>query len=287
MTQRFAFLAQKLFNTPIAILPGKAEIVMAMLAERVGIANIVRTTASAELDEAERFSSVNRDFDRGYDLIGDIARIEIKGTLVQENMCLRPSSGMTGYDCIRSNFMRALADPEVEAIVLDINSPGGEVAGCFDLADTIYAARGTKPIWAILSECAYSAAYALATAADRITVPRTGGTGSVGVVCMHVNMSKALTAAGLTVTLIHYGARKIDGAPELPLSDQALARLQDDIDTCGDLFVQTVARNRKMSVNNVRSTEAATFLGPRGVEVGFADAVMAPDAVFRELLNSL
>ena len=87
--------------------------------------------------------------------------IQVEGTLVQKLGTLRPYSGMTGYDGIRQNFLEALSDPAVEAIVLDIDSPGGEVAGCFDLVDTIYAARGEKPIWSVLSESAYSAGYAL------------------------------------------------------------------------------------------------------------------------------
>ena len=149
--------------------------------------------------------------------------IQVEGTLVQKLGTLRPYSGMTGYDGIRQNFLEALSDPAVEAIVLDIDSPGGEVAGCFDLVDTIYAARGEKPIWSVLSESAYSAGYAIASAADRIVVPRTGGTGSIGVISMHVDWSQALTEAGVKVTFITYGERKADGHPEIPLSGSAYA----------------------------------------------------------------
>lgn len=85
------------------------------------------------------------------------------------------------YGDIRVGFLAIAAD-DVDAVVLDVDSPGGGAEGCFDLVDTIYAARGSKPIWAILSESAYSAAYALASAADRVIVPRTGGTGSIGVI---------------------------------------------------------------------------------------------------------
>jgi ClpP class serine protease len=195
---------------------------------------------------------------------------------VQKNGTLRPYCSMTGYDGIRQAFWFAVNDPEVRAIVLDIDSPSGEVAGCFDLVDAIHAARGTKPIWSILNEAAYSAGYALASAADHITVPRTGGTGSIDVVCCHVDWLRAVDQAGIAVTFIQYGARKTDGAAEKPLADEALARFQYDIDELGELFVAAVARNRGLSANAVRGTQAATCLGQAGVTLGLADTVMAP-----------
>ncbi|WP_245623695.1 S49 family peptidase [Paraburkholderia nodosa] len=279
---------------PIAILPQKAEIVMAALADRFGIAQLFRADGSAlaladggarafleEFDEEEQAQY------RPYDVAEGVARIPIEGTLVHKLGTLHPYSGMTGYDGIRALLSMALGDPDVRAIMLDIDSPGGEVAGCFDLVDAIYAARGRKPIWAVLTESAYSAAYAIASAADRIIVPRTGGTGSVGVICMHVDMSQALTRAGIDVTLIHYGARKADGNEFNPLSKGALARFQADVDAMGEIFVKTVARNRDLKTAAVRDTEAGTFLGADGVEIGFADEVLPPDEAFASLLDEL
>lgn len=283
----YPHLAQKLFNVPLAITPQKAEIVMAALADRFGLARLFhadgRVVALDDWDDdiGEPAQA------RAYEVVEGVAIIPVTGTLVQKLGTLRPYSGMTGYDGLRANLSMALADDAVRAVVLDIDSPGGEVAGCFDLADSIYKARGSKPIWSILTESAYSAAYALASACDRIVVPRTGGTGSVGVICMHVDMSKALGAAGVNVTLIHYGDRKADGADSKPLSDEALSRYQSDVDAMGELFVKTVARNRGLSVKAVRATQATTFLGAAGVEIGFADAVQAPDEAFRSLLAEL
>ena len=194
---------------------------------------------------------------------------------------------MTGYDGIRQNLYAAINDPDVKAIMLDICSPGGEVAGCFDLVDAIYEIRGKKPIWAILNEYAYSAGYAIASAADYITVPRTGGVGSIGVITMHIDMSKAIDAAGLKVTFINFGERKTDGASELELAPEALARFQSDINQMGELFVNTVARNRNLDAEKVKKTEAATFLGQNGVDLGLADAVMSPDAAFAALYEKI
>ncbi|WP_321904396.1 S49 family peptidase [Paraburkholderia tropica] len=291
----FPHLATRLFNVPLAITPHKAEIVIAALADRLGIAQLFRPDgdiialagggARAFLDDMDTDDEPAES--RPYEVFEGIARISVQGTLVQKLGTLHPWSGMTGYDGIRALLSLALEDPGVRAIMLDVDSPGGEVAGCFDLTDAIYAARGEKPIWSILTESAYSAAYAIASATDRIIVPRTGGTGSVGVICMHVDFSKALSQSGIDVTLIHYGDRKADGNEYSPLSKEVRARLQADVDSMGELFVDTVARNRDLTAARVRNTQAGTFLGAAGVEVGFADAVMAPDEALASLLAEL
>ncbi|VVD74942.1 Protease 4 [Pandoraea horticolens] len=282
------FLAQRLFNTPLAITPSKAEMVMAALADHFGITKLFRANGQALAVSDFSFDEGSDEPEhRYYDVVEGVAIIPISGTLVHKSGYMRPTCGMTGYDGIRANLSIALEDPAVRAVMLDIESSGGEVAGCFDLVDAIYGARGKKPIWAVLSENAFSAAYAIASAADKIVVPRTGGTGSVGVICAHVDFSKALAKDGITVTMIHYGARKADGNEFNPLSDEARARYQADVDAMGELFVKTVARNRKLSVAAVRGTQATTFLGAEGVEIGFADAVMAPDEAFRSMLAEL
>lgn len=274
-------LAQRLFNTPLALHPRKAEVVMAALTDRFGLTRI--QPMSDWDDEDDSFSRQARD--TGYDVVEGIAIIPIQGTLVQKLGTLRPYSGMTGYDGIRACFLRALNDSEVKAICLDIDSPGGEVAGCFDLVDEIYAARGSKPVWAILSESAYSAAYALASAADKIIVPRTGGVGSVGVIVMHVDWSQKIKNDGLQVTIITYGDRKAESNPYEPLSETARKAIQSDIDEMGRLFVSTVSRNRGITEKTVRDTEAACFLGADGVQLGLADRMASPDAAFRDLLQ--
>jgi signal peptide peptidase SppA len=285
-------LAQRVLNAPLLLHPRKAEIVIAALADRLGIAQVVRLDGnilapSAMEDDEYGFAEPGGNPRTGYDMVGPVALIEISGTLVQKLGSLRGYSGLTGYDGIRQNLFAAIDDPKVDAIALNIDSPGGEVAGCFDLVDTIYGLRGGKPIWAILDESAYSAAYAIASAADKIYVPRTGGVGSIGVIAAHVDMSEALTAAGIKVTFITYGDYKADGHAELPLSDEAQARFQADINAMGELFVETVARNRNISAATVRGTKAACFMGAAGVALGLADEVAAPDAAFRALIKTI
>jgi signal peptide peptidase SppA len=226
--------------------------------------------------------------DKDYDVVAGIAVVPVQGVLVHEQSLWGYwFGGETSYKQLASTLVDAMADSAVRAVALHVNSPGGEVAGCFDLVDGIYGLRGTKPIWSIVDEQACSAAYAIASAADRIVVPRTGETGSIGVVTQHIDITGALDKAGVKVTTIQFGARKTDSYPTTALSAEAQARLQADVDAMGELFVSTVARNRKLSATKVRSTEAATFLGAGGVEQGLVDAVMAPDAAFLSLLESL
>ena len=276
-------LAQHLFNVPLVLHPRKAEVIVAALSERLGITRIEGSMAWDGDDDL--FSRPARKGDTGYDLVEGIAVIPVEGTLVQKLGTLRPVSGMTGYDGIRQSFLHALNDDAVKGICLDIDSPGGEVAGCFDLVDEIYAARGKKPIRAILSENAFSAAYAIASAADYISVPRTGGVGSIGVIVMHVDWSQRLEKDGVKVTLITYGSRKGEGNPAIPLSDTAMKGIQAEVDSVGILFADTVARNRGISASSVRKTQAATYLGDEGVEAGLADKVQPPDAAFRDFLK--
>jgi signal peptide peptidase SppA len=294
---RFPHLAQRLFNAPLVLHPRKAEVVVAALAERLGITHVERLRP--RIDEDEGFLVVDEGGDvglytgpgttqrLGYEVAQGVALITIEGSLVHRLGTLRPYSGMTGYDGIRANFLGALADPDVRGIFLDIDSPGGEAAGCFDLVDTIYAARGDKPVWAMVDEMACSGAMAIASAADRVLTPRTGIVGSVGVVTIHMDWSDAMSEAGLKVTIITHGDRKADGNPYERLPKAVQSRIQADIDTIGALFVETIARNRGISADAVRDQEAACYLGEAGVEAGLADAVMAPDQAFAEFVASL
>ena len=282
---RLPWLAQKLLNRPLALHPAKAEIVIAAMADRMGVTHLFSGGHAMAL--ASSTALVAPEEDDAFDVAAGVAVLPIHGTLVQKLGTVRPASGMSGYDGIRTCFLAAVHDASVKAIVLDVDSPGGECAGLFDLADTIYSCRGIKPIWAMLNEDAFSAAYALASAADRLTVPRTGGTGSVGVIQMHADMTKALAREGVTVTLVRYGERKARGNSYEALDEQSRGELQTDVDAMGALFAETVARNRGMTVEAVQETQAATYLGADGVRVGFADAVMAPDEAFQELLEQL
>lgn len=287
-------LMGRLFGRPLLVTPEKAEILLGVFQthfKKQGdlILPDGREVSLEELsDKATSISAGPTATRKIYRSQDGIAIIPVEGTLVNKNG-LDPYSGMTGYDGISAKLWAAVADPDIDGVMLDIESPGGEVSGCFDLADEIREATATKPVWAVLSEYAYSAAYALASQCDRIILPRTGGVGSVGVVTMHADYSAFLEKSGVNVTLIHGGAHKVDGNPYAPLPTDVQARIQQDIDAVYKMFVDLVAGGRDMTSEAVKATEASTFDGEAGVSVGFADEILSPKQAFqsfKEFLSS-
>jgi len=191
----------------------------------------------------------------------------------------------TGYSFIERAIAQAESDPNIQGIVLDVNSGGGMVNGAFEAADVV--ANASKPVWAIVDSSAYSAAYLLASQADKIIVSKTGGVGSIGVVTMHVDMSKALDEAGYKVTMLYAGAAKVDGNPYEALGEGAKQRIMDRLEVSYGLFVEAVSSGRNMNTDAVRATEAALFQGDKALEVGLVDTVMSPSEAYTVFANEL
>lgn len=213
---------------------------------------------------------------RPYIVKDGILQIPVQGVLLHR-FPYQLGGWATGYEYISKALQRGLDDSAVKGIALVVDSPGGMVAGCFELVDEIYAARGRKPIRGFSADHAYSAAFAIISASDRIAVTRSGGTGSVGVLSMHVDYAKMMDDWGVKVTLIHAGKHKVDGNPYEALPETVRARIQARVDKSYAVFVSTVARNRNMSEDAVRATEALTYDAQDSVEVGFADAIGSLD----------
>lgn len=161
-------LATRLFGVPLAIHRPKLDVILSVLGHRVGL---------TELAAPSGFTSPAR---AAPTQTPKVAVISIHGTLVRRTVGLEAESGLTSYAALAAQLDAALASPEVVAILLDIDSPGGESSGVFDLADRIRTASQVKPVWAVANDMAFSAAYALASAASKVFVSRTGGVGSIG-----------------------------------------------------------------------------------------------------------
>jgi len=266
-------IAARVFGAPLMIARAKLDVILGVLVPRLDGENL-QPKSSAET--------------RDYDVTPDgIAVIPIFGTLVRRTVGLEAQSGLVNYTTIGQQLDMALSDVAVRAILLDVDSPGGEAGGVFDLADKIYAARKIKPIWASVDEDAFSAAYAIAASASKLYVPRTGGVGSIGVIAVHLDQSQAEADVGLKYTSIYAGARKNDLSPHEPLSDPARAALQTEVDRVYDLFAQTVSRGRRMSVEAVKATEAGLFFGEDGIAARLADKIGTFDNALADLAASL
>ena len=256
-------IASRVLDTPLVIGQAKLEAILAVIGPRIGI----EAPAPAVMN-----GTGGR---RGAYLVTPegIAVIPVFGTLVKRAGAIEAASGLTSYSHLEEQIMDAATDPAVRAVLLDIDSPGGEAAGVFDLADLVHEARSLKPVWAVADEEAFSGAYAIASAAERLIVPRTGGLGSIGVIAVHVDRSARDAMEGFHTTTVYAGAAKNDFNPHETLKDGARRTLQAEVDRVYGLFVDTVARNRGLTADAVRATEARLFFGEDAVRAGLADEV--------------
>lgn len=203
----------------------------------------------------------------------EVRVLNISGALVNRPMPDACGQGPLSYEAIGEAFDAALADQNVKAIILRAASPGGMASGCFDLTDRLFAAKGTKPVYAMVDDYAYSGAYAVIAPCDEIWVSRTSGVGSIGVIYWHLDQTAADAKAGLKVTPIFSGDRKADLNPHIPLSPEAAAQAQAEVDRLRTLFVGAVATYRGVDPQVVFDTQAGTFHGEEAVAAGLADKV--------------
>lgn len=268
-------LASRLYGTPLLIARSKLDVILSVLGPRIGLPDI---DAAVSLPTPKAASAVAQP---------GIAIIPVHGTLVRRAIGLEAASGLTSYGEIAARLDAALADPQVSGILLDLDSPGGEAGGVFELAERIRAANDIKPVWAHANDSAYSAAYAIAAAASRLTLSQTAGVGSIGVIALHVDQSIKDAKDGIAFTAIYAGHHKNDFSPHAPLSPQAASTLQSEVDRLYRIFISQVAQMRGLESDAVRATEAGLLFGEAAVTAGLADAVISLDQVLVEFSNAL
>ncbi|MEM1345893.1 MAG: S49 family peptidase [Pseudomonadota bacterium] len=217
-----------------------------------------------------------------YDLHGSVAVIPVLGLILPDFDWLG-CRWATGCMQLRWQIGEALADDDVAAIALWVDSPGGYVAGVDQTATTIRAAREAKPVASVIANMAFSAAYWLASSADTISVSRDGGLGHIGVIGLHLDFTGLFEAEGVVPTLFYSGARKADGHPLKPVEPDYASAVQAEIDDLRRLFAQSVADGRRdaLTLDAVLATEAQAFSGPaalaRAEALGLFDAVLPAD----------
>lgn len=259
------YLASRLYGTPLLIARPKLEVILGVVARKLA-GDTLATPQPATVDTG---------MTGGLQNLEGIAVIPVLGTLVRRSSYIGTASGLTSYHDIEAMAEAAFADPMVKAVLLEIDSSGGEAGGVFDLAQRLRALSQTsgKPLWAIADEAALSAAYAIACAADRLWLTRTAEVGSIGVVAVHIDESVADAKAGLNYTFLHAGAHKIDGHPHAPLPAPVAADIQADIDQLHDQFIALVAGFRRLTSEVIRATEARVYRGEAALQAGLADQI--------------
>lgn len=272
-------LLEQLATSPLLIDDSMIALVQASVAHVVSHERAQEMMAAASNDDDDFWPTADddwRSYYRPYNVKDGTLQIPVMGVLLHR-FPYQLGRWATGYKYIEMAVKRGLADANVQRIAFVIDSPGGEVAGCFELTDLIYENRGTKPMRSFSADHCYSAAFALGSATGKgsMSITRSGGIGSVGVITMHVEYSEALKQAGIKITYIYRGKHKKDGNSYEPLPEAVRARIEKRIEKLYSVFTETVARNRDMEEQAVRDTEALTYDAEDGIEVGFADRLGA------------
>jgi capsid assembly protease len=211
---------------------------------------------------------------RDYENQNGVGIVRIDGVLARRANLFMQISGGTSTELALSQFRAALHDREAASILLVIDSPGGTVDGTQELAETIYASRGQKPISAVALGTIASAAYWIGAAADQLYLASdTTVVGSIGVVATHVDVSQAERNLGIKTTEIAAGRYKRIASPYAPLTQEGRASMQDMVDQIYTAFVHDVATFRGRSVEQVLSdmADGRIFLGAKALDAGLAD----------------
>lgn len=272
------FLAERIFDTPLLIEPGRGRIIANYLEQRM-MGNLPAPVANLHDDEEEEGGISG--------VIDGVAIVPIVGTLVHRGGFMDADSGILSYRQIRQELIAAADDPTINSIVLDIDSGGGEVEGTFDLARLIRQVNDEiKPVIAIANGSAFSAAYALGAAAGAFFMTETGGVGSIGTIIQHIDFSEQNKMLGIKVTNITFGDKKDEFSSDSPLSEEALQTIQERINTLGEIFVNHVVDMRGISRDVVINTEAALIFSAEAVKLNFVDGISSFDELLENLIDT-
>jgi len=214
---------------------------------------------------------------------GSVAVISIRGALTNRDSGY--GSYETTYPEIRQALIAAAVDPQVKAIVLDINSGGGAVTGVSDTANLIRKVDGIKPVHAFTDGMMCSAAYWLGCSARSVKATEMSEVGSIGVITTHMSFFRLYQEVGIDATVIRAGEFKALGHPMEQLSDKAKAVIQGQLDQMYDMFAGYVADRRGMNLDVFKKTadEGRVFIGAKAVDVGLIDGITTFDKIVSQL----
>lgn len=269
---KFTHLSSLVFNRPLMVTQDYAETIAVVLSDRLDL-DVEGLQIKSEAKDQREASLTPK----------GIAIIPIVGSMSHRATGIEAMSGMTSYSTLQKQFEAAFNDPNVGSILMDIDSPGGSVAGAFDFRDYLMSKKGTKPVYALARDAMCSAAYLIGSTADKVYATQTARVGSVGVVAMHTDASGKMEKEGLKPTFISAGKFKTAGNPYEKLEGEKLKYLQDSVDESYDMFINAVAEARGIDKKVIRDTEARVYGGKKAVEIGLADGIRTYESVLAEM----
>jgi len=221
-----------------------------------------------------------------YEIDRGVAVVELNGILAKRMDMFLQISGGTSTRSVARNFKAALADPAAHSILLNIDSPGGEVDGTQELSNLIARSRDEKPIVALADGMAASAGYWIASGASKVyAANQTAMLGSIGVIATHFDVSKRNEMQGVKVTQITAGKFKGIRSPYRPLDRESEDMIQGILDQVYSIFVNDVAAHRGFTVDKVLSdmADGRELVGDRAVEAGLADGIATREEIIATL----
>jgi signal peptide peptidase SppA len=281
-----SYILQAFTETPWAILPAKLAILEEIVYRHVSGEKLTAEEVQVRIHGAARPADRNM---VSTDAPKMVAILPLFGTIFPRANMMTDISGATSAYRFGAKFSALVDDPDIGAIVLDINSPGGQVNGIADVANRIFEARGKKPVVAVSNHLMASAAYWIGTAADEVVVTPDAEVGSVGVFAVHQDVSKKLEQDGIKVTFIKEGKYKTEGNPYEPLSDESLAFIQARVRESYDNFIDAVARHRGVKSDDVRNGygEGRVIGAQHAIRLGMADRIETLDQTVERLFNQM
>lgn len=242
----------------------------------------LRPDAAAQLAAGPVLLAGWMDEDDGYEIVGGVAVVPIVGALMDRAMW----RWWDGYDAIQKRVEAAHADPAVRAVMLDLDSPGGMVAGLLDCMRALRAAKAgsKKRMTAWVGSGAYSAAYGLASTCDEIVMSDTAGVGSVGVIASLMSRVDQLAKDGIDVRIASSGVEKTDGHPAVPISDGAVGRLRARVGELAGMFFAEVGAGRSaLTSEALTALDGGVRYGRAAIAAGLADRITTRSALLAEL----
>jgi signal peptide peptidase SppA len=185
----------------------------------------------------------------------------------------------------RRQIRQAAQDPDVGAILLAIDSPGGTVAGTADLAADVLAARKSKPVWAFADDLCASAAYWAGASADRLFAnDRTALVGSIGTLSVVYDLSGAAEQAGIKALVFGTGPLKGTGAPGAPVTDAQQDYIRGMVEDAQVSFDAAVQKGRSLTDKQLADAKTGGVFGAaEALDRKLIDGIKSFDAVVNDL----